>query len=379
MDYNLIATTTFGIEAIAAKELKALGYEDLKIENGRVHFEGDEMDIAIANTWLRTADRVLINAAEFKAESFEELFNKTAEIDWSQYVPVDGKMHITGKSIKSKLYSVPDCQSIVKRAVVKSMQKHYNKEWFDEDGPVYKIEVGILKDIVTLTIDTSGEGLHKRGYRENSGGAPLKETLAASLVLLSRWDSEQTLIDPTCGSGTILIEAAMIANNIAPGLNRKFVSETWPNIDKEIWDQVRDGARNAIKKNPIKLIGYDIDGRVMRTARNNTIKAGVDEYIELQRRDIAEFSTPKKHGVIISNPPYGERLGESEEVEMINKRFGKMLRDLPGWDINIITAYPDFEKVINGKANKNRKLYNGRLLCYYYQYFALEQDKSNKL
>ena len=379
MDYNLIATTTFGIEAIAAKELKALGYEDLKIENGRVHFEGDEMDIAIANTWLRTADRVLINAAEFKAESFEELFNKTAEIDWSQYVPVDGKMHITGKSIKSKLYSVPDCQSIVKRAVVKSMQKHYDKEWFEEDGPVYKIEVGILKDIVTLTIDTSGEGLHKRGYRENSGGAPLKETLAASLVLLSRWDSEQLLIDPTCGSGTILIEAAMIANNIAPGLNRKFVSETWPNIDKEIWDQVREGARNSIKKNPIKLIGYDIDGRVMRTARNNTIKAGVSEYIELQRRDIAEFSTPKKHGVIISNPPYGERLGEAEEVDMINRRFGKILRDLPGWDINIITAYPNFEKAINGKANKNRKLYNGRLLCYYYQYFALEQDKSNKL
>lgn len=372
MDYNLIATTTFGIEAIAAKELKALGYEDLKIENGRVHFEGDEMDIAIANMWLRTADRVLINVAEFKAESFEELFNKTAEIDWSQYVPVDGKMHITGKSIKSKLYSVPDCQSIVKKAVVKSMQRAYKQEWFEEDGPVYKIEVGILKDIVTLTIDTSGEGLHKRGYRENSGGAPLKETLAASLVLLSRWDADKLLIDPTCGSGTILIEAAMIANNIAPGLNRKFVSETWPNIDKELWDQVREGARNSIKKNPIKLIGYDIDGRVIRTARNNTIKAGVSEYIELQRRDIAQFSTPKKHGVIISNPPYGERLGEEKEVEMINRRFGKILRDLPGWDVNIITAYKGFEKVVNGKANKNRKLYNGRLLCYYYQYFAQE-------
>ncbi|MGL4451478.1 MAG: THUMP domain-containing class I SAM-dependent RNA methyltransferase [Sarcina sp.] len=372
MDYNLIATTTFGIEAIAAKELKALGYEDLKIENGRVHFEGDEMDIAIANMWLRTADRVLINVAEFKAESFEELFNKTTEIDWSQYVPVDGKMHITGKSIKSKLYSVPDCQSIVKKAVVKSMQKAYNQEWFEEDGPVYKIEVGILKDIVTLTIDTSGEGLHKRGYRENSGGAPLKETLAASLVLLSRWDANKLLIDPTCGSGTILIEAAMIANNIAPGLNRKFVSETWPNIDKELWDQVRDGARNSIKKNPIKLIGYDIDSRVIKTARNNTIKAGVEEYIELQRRDIAEFSTPKKHGVIISNPPYGERLGEEKEVEMINRRFGKILRDLPSWDINIITAYKGFEKIVNGKANKNRKLYNGRLLCYYYQYFAQE-------
>lgn len=370
MDYNLIATTTFGIEAIAAKELKALGYEDLKIENGRVHFEGDEMDIAIANMWLRTADRVLINVAEFKAESFEELFNKTAEIDWSQYVPLDGKMHITGKSIKSKLYSVPDCQSIVKKAVVKSMQRHYNTEWFTEDGPVYKIEVGILKDIVTLTIDTSGEGLHKRGYREHSGGAPLKETLAASLVLLSKWDSEQVLIDPTCGSGTILIEAAMIANNIAPGINRRFVSETWPNIDKELWDQVREGAKKAIKSNPLKIIGYDIDGRVIKTARNNTIKAGVDKYIELQRRDIAEFSTPKKHGVIIANPPYGERLGEDEEVAMLNRRFGKMKRDLPGWDINVLTAFDGFEKLVGSKSNKNRKLYNGRLLCYYYQYFG---------
>ncbi|WP_297519123.1 class I SAM-dependent RNA methyltransferase [uncultured Clostridium sp.] len=369
MDYNLIATTTFGIEAIAAKELKALGYEDLRIENGRVHFEGDEMDIAIANMWLRTADRVLINAAEFKAESFEELFNRTVEIDWSQYVPVNGKMHITGKSIKSKLYSVPDCQSIVKKAVVKSMQKHHDKEWFDEDGPVYKIEVGILKDVVTLTIDTSGEGLHKRGYRENSGGAPLKETLAASLVLLSKWDSEKILIDPTCGSGTILIEAAMIANNIAPGLQRKFVSETWPIIDKDIWDQVRDGARKSIKKNPMKIIGYDIDGRVLKTARRNMIKAGVDECIELQRRDIAEFSVSQKHGVIISNPPYGERLGEHEEVEVINNNLGKIINQLRGWDINVITAYQGFEKLIDLKADKNRKLYNGRLLCYYYQYF----------
>ncbi|WP_297435005.1 class I SAM-dependent RNA methyltransferase [uncultured Clostridium sp.] len=368
MDYNLIATTTFGIEAIAAKELKALGYEDLTIENGRVHFEGDEMDIAIANMWLRTADRVLIKAAEFKAESFEELFNKTAEIDWSQYVPVNGKMHITGKSIKSKLYSVPDCQSIVKRAVVKSMQKHYNKEWFDEDGPVYKIEVGILKDVVTLTIDTSGEGLHKRGYREHSGGAPLKETLAAALVLLSRWDAEKHLIDPTCGSGTILIEAAMIANNIAPGLNRKFVSETWPNIDKELWEQVREGARKARKNNELSIIGYDIDGRVMRTARNNAIKAGVSDFIELQRRDIAEFSTPRRSGVIISNPPYGERMGEEEQVEFINKQLGLMLRKLPCWDLNVLTAFKGFEDMLMAKSSKNRKLYNGTLQCYYYQY-----------
>ena len=296
MDYNLIATATFGLEAVVAKELKELGYEDLKTENGRVHFEGDEMDIAITNLWLRTADRVLIKVAEFKAESFEELFNKTVEIDWSKYIPVDGKMHVVGKSVKSKLFSVPDCQSIVKKAVVKSMSRSYGQDWFTEDGPVYKIEVGLLKDVVTLTIDTSGEGLHKRGYREHSGQAPLKETLAAAMVLLSKWRGEQTLIDPCCGSGTILIEAAMIAKNIAPGLHRKFVSETWPSMDKEIW------------------------------------------------------------------------IGEKEIVSKLNKHFGEVKEKLDTWDFNILTACPDFQKEFGRKATKNRKLYNGRLLCYYYQY-----------
>ncbi|WP_293976346.1 class I SAM-dependent RNA methyltransferase, partial [uncultured Clostridium sp.] len=236
--YDLIATSTFGIESITAKELRALGYEDLKIENGRVTFEGDEMDIAIANIHLRTADRVLIKMAEFEARSFEELFQGTKKVDWSKLIPVDGVMHVTGKSIKSTLHSVPDCQSIVKKAIVKSMGESYGIEQFSESGPVYKIEVSILKDVVTLTVDTTGPGLHKRGYRELAGIAPLKETLAASMLLISRWNGDFELVDPFCGSGTILIEAAMIALNIAPGVNRNFVCETWPTMDKDMFESV---------------------------------------------------------------------------------------------------------------------------------------------
>lgn len=368
MDYNLIATTTFGIEAITAKELKALGYEDLKVENGRVNFSGDEMDIAISNLWLRTADRVLIKIAEFRAESFEELFNRTKEINWSKYIPENGKMHVIGKSIKSKLFSVPDCQSIVKKAVVKSMQESYNRDWFTEDGPVFKIEVALLKDVVTLTIDTSGEGLHKRGYRENSGSAPLKETLAAAMILISKWKNDRLLVDPFCGSATILIEAALIGNNIAPGLNRNFVCETWPLMSAKLWEQVREGARKSIKKNSMKLIGYDINDWVLRTARNNTIKAGVSEYIELHKLDFNDFSSNRKFGYIITNPPYGERIGEKSQVEQLNKKLGVLKKKLDTWDFNILTSYPAFEKAMGIKATKNRKLYNGRILCYYYQY-----------
>ena len=299
MEYKLIATTTFGIEGVTAKELKALGYENLKTENGKVHFSGDEMDIAIANIHLRTADRVFINMAEFEARSFEELFQGTKKVKWSDIIPKNGVMHVVGKSVKSTLYSVPDCQSIVKKAIVTQMSEAYGIDTFSEDGPVYKIEVGILKDKVTLTIDTSGAGLHKRGYRENSGAAPLKETLAAAMVLLSRWKEDYLLIDPFCGSGTILIEACMIMQNMAPGLNREFVSETWPTMPKDIFNQVREGARRAIKDKDLKLIGYDIDQRVLKTAKSNARKAGVFKYIEFQERDFRNFSNKHKYGFII--------------------------------------------------------------------------------
>lgn len=369
MEYNLIATTTFGIEGVTAKELKALGYEGLKTENGKVHFQGDEMDIAIANIHLRTADRVLIKMAEFEARSFEELFQGTKKVNWSKIIPKDGVMHVVGKSIKSTLYSVPDCQSIVKKAIVTQMSEAYGISQFSEDGPVYKIEVAILKDKVTLTIDTSGAGLHKRGYREHAGAAPLKETLASAMVLLSRWKEEYILIDPFCGSGTILIEACMIMQNIAPGLNREFVSEKWPTMPPNIYDQVRNGARKAIKNKPLKLIGYDIDYRVLKVAKENAKKADVDKYIEFQERDFRVFSNKHKYGFIISNPPYGERLSDEREVKELYRIFGEYKKKYSEWEFNILTSYENFEKSFNRKSTKNRKLYNGKLKCYYYQYF----------
>lgn len=369
MMYDLIATSTFGIESITAKELKALGYEDLKIENGKVTFEGDEMDIAIANVHLRTADRVLIKMAEFEARSFEELFQGTRSIDWSKIIPIDGVMHVTGKSIKSTLHSVPDCQSIVKRAIVKSMSESYGIEQFSETGPVYKIEVAILKDVVTLTIDTTGPGLHKRGYRELAGVAPLKETLAASMLLISRWRDDCELIDPFCGSGTILIEAAMIALNIAPGVNREFVCETWPSMPKYIFESVREGARNSEKHKDLKIIGYDIDYRTLKVAMENAKKAGVDKYIQFQKRDFMEFSTSRKYGFIVSNPPYGERIGEGKMLIDLYKHMGRVKKKLDTWDFNLLTSFEPFEKTFGMKSTKNRKLYNGKIKCYYYQYF----------
>ena len=369
MDYNLIATTTFGIEAVTARELRHLGYEDLIVENGRVQFEGDEMDIAIANTWLRTADRVLIKVAEFEATTFAELFDRTEEIDWAEYVPVDGKMHITGKSVKSTLFSVPDCQSIVKKAVVKSMSRTYNQDFFEEDGPVYKIEVALLKDVVTLSIDTTGPGLHKRGYRQEAGEAPLKETLAATLVYLSRWRAERVLVDPFCGSGTILIEAAMIGNNIAPGMNRRFVCEDWPQFDDDTFEQVRDSAKKAVKNNSLRILGHDIDKNILKVARENARLAGVADAIDFHELNFYDFTTKNKYGYLITNPPYGERLGDEEEVFKLNKRIGLVKRKLETWDFNVLTSASRFEKAFGRDADKNRKLYNGRILTRYYQYF----------
>lgn len=378
MEYNLIATTTFGLEGITAKELRALGYDDVKTETSKVSFTGDEMDIAIANIHLRTADRVLIKMAEFEARTFEELFQGTKKVNWSKIIPRNGKMHVVGKSVKSTLHSVPDCQSIVKKAIITHMSEAYGIDKFEENGPVYRIEVAILKDKVTLTIDTSGSGLHKRGYRENSGAAPLKETLAAAMVLLSRWQENYELIDPFCGSGTILIEAAMIMLNIAPGINKEFVCETWPTMPGYVFKQVREGAKRAEKRNKdIKLIGYDIDTWVLRTAENNAIKAGVKDYIEFHKRDFREFSNSKKYGFIITNPPYGERLSDKKEVEELYKIFGNYKIQYDKWEFNVLTSYEGFEKPFARKSTKNRKLYNGKLKCYYYQYFDNDKIKGH--
>ena len=370
MEYTIIATATFGIESITAMELKNLGYKELKVENGRVEFKGNERDIARCNLWLRTADRVHIKAAEYKAETFEELFQGARAVTWGKLIPENGKMHVTGKSVKSKLFSVPDCQGIVKKAVVESMKSQYKKEWFPEDGPVYKIEVSLLKDVCTLLIDTSGAGLHKRGYRQSAGEAPLKETLAASMVLISRWRSERILADPMCGSGTIAIEAAMIGKNIAPGINRSFVSEEWPGFDKVIWEDVRLEAQRAINSKEFRILASDVDGDVLKTARENAIRAGVEDYIAFQKLSVQQFQSRKRYGCIICNPPYGERLMDSEEVERLYKQMGRVFTSLQDWSYFILTAHPEFERCFGRRADKNRKLYNGRLQCYYYQYLG---------
>lgn len=370
MKYSLIATSTFGLEGVVAQELRDLGYEDIIVENARVLFNGDERDIARCNLWLRTADRVTIKMTEFKAETFEELFQGTLALEWGDFIPSNGKMHVVGKSIKSKLFSVSDCQSIVKKAIVEAMKRKYKKEWFEEDGPVYKIEMALLKDIVTLTIDTSGAGLHKRGYRELAGEAPLKETLAAALVLLSKWEPSRILADLFCGSGTIPIEAALIGKNIAPGLHREFVSEQWPQIPKRIWNEIRDEAKGKINDSEFRILASDIDGGILKTARGNAQKAGVSDLVAFQKISFEEFSSKKKYGCIISNPPYGERLGEIKQVERMYKKMGEVFSNLDTWSFFILTSHPEFQRIFGKKADKNRKLYNGKLQCYYYQFFG---------
>ena len=366
--YTIIATSTFGLESVVAYELKLLGYSVLTTENGKVSFEGDEKDIARCNVWLRVADRVLIEVARFKATDFEELFQGTLKVRWEEIVPLKGKMHITGKSIKSKLFSVKDCQAIVKKAVVEAMKRKYRISRFEESGPVYKIEVALLKDIATLTIDTTGAGLHKRGYREDTGEAPLRETLAAGLVMLSRWNPSVVLADPFCGSGTIPIEAAMIGKNIAPGLKRTFVSEEWHQIPKQVWDEVRNDASAQVKDSDFRILASDVDGYVLKKARANAQNAGVADCIAFQKLPVSEFRSGKKHGYVVCNPPYGERVGNEKEVESIYRVMGEAFLQLDSWSFFILTAHTGFERFFGKKSDSNRKLYNGDIKCYYYQY-----------
>jgi putative N6-adenine-specific DNA methylase len=368
--YDLIATATFGVESIVADELKALGYQNLTVENGRVSFAGEEKDIARCNIALRTSDRVLIQMAAFKATDFEELFQQTRSIGWEDFIPLDGKMHVVGKSHKSALSSVPDCQSIVKKAVVEAMKRRYRVERFVETGPVYKIEVALLNDIATLTVDTSGPGLHKRGYRMDKGEAPLRETLAAALVKLSRWEPGREFADPLCGSGTIAIEAALIGKNMAPGINRSFVSESWPHMAKAVWSEARDEAQAAIRDMDFRILASDVDGAVIKVAMENARRAGVAEEISFQKRSIEDFSSSRKYGCIVCNPPYGERTGEPAEVEKVYRTMGAVYDRLDRWSFFALTAHPHFERLFGRKADKKRKLYNGTILCYLYQYLG---------
>jgi putative N6-adenine-specific DNA methylase len=375
MTYTIVATSAFGLESIVTRELKNLRYEDLAVENGRVSFTGDERDVARCNIWLRTADRVLIEIARFKAIDFEELFQGTLKVPWENIIPNDGKMHITGKTVRSKLFSLSACQSVVKKAVIEAMKRKYGPSEFPETGPVYKIEVSLINDTASLTIDTTGPGLHKRGYRQDTGEAPLRETLAAGIVLLSGWKPDRIFADPLCGSGTIAIEAALIGKNIAPGLKRSFVSETWWQIPEHIWCSVREEAREQINDVSFQILASDIDASVLRKARGNAERAGVSDLIAFQKLSVDEFRSRKNYGYIICNPPYGERLSETTEVEKLYKTMGQTFSQLDTWSFFILTAHSGFQQSFGKKATRNRKLYNGMIQCYLYEYFGPKPKK----
>ncbi len=377
--FELIATAAFGLEAVVAREVKQLGYDDVRVENGRVVFSGDEKAICRANIWLRSADRVLVKMGEFKATTFEQLFEETKALNWHDWLPEDANFPVEGKSINSTLFSVPDCQAIVKKAVVEKMKQKYQRSWFDEQGPRYTIEVGLLKDIATLTIDTSGAGLHKRGYRQLVGQAPLKETLAAALISLSRWREDRALIDPFCGSGTIPIEAALTALNIAPGLKREFTASKWPNIPASLWQEAREEAKSLIRQDfSLKIIGTDIDAEALSLARHHARQAGVEQHIHFQQLPVKEIRSSHKYGWVLCNPPYGERLGEAREVAALYTEMKEAFKRLDTWSFYILTAYPEFEHLFGRRADKRRKLYNGRLECQFYQFFGPKPPRAAK-
>ncbi|MEG9297927.1 class I SAM-dependent RNA methyltransferase [Mangrovibacillus sp. Mu-81] len=377
--YTIIATSAMGLEAIVAREVKDLGY-DCRVENGKVIFKGDETAIARANMWLRTADRIKILVGEFKAYSFDELFENTKKLPWENYLPEDAEFPVQGKSVKSKLYSVPDCQAIVKKAIVERVRKAYKRtSWLDETGPLFKIEVAILKDTASITLDTSGQGLHKRGYRIGQGEAPLKETLAAALIKLTTWNPERPFLDPFCGSGTIPIEAAMIGQNIAPGFNREFLSENWSFIAKDIWDKVRMEAEDlANYDQPLEIFGTDIDHRMINISKENALEAGLGDLVKFKQMQVKDFVTDLEYGVVVGNPPYGERLGERPEVEKMYKEMGQAFNKLDTWSVYMLTSHEDFEQFYGKPATKKRKLFNGFIRTDYYQYFGPRPPRKDK-
>lgn len=378
--YELIAPCHFGMEAVLKQEILNLGYEIILVEDGRITFKGDSGAICRANMFLRTTERVLLKAAKFKAETYDELFEKTKLVPWEEYIPKDGKFWvIKASSIKSKLFSPSDIQSIMKKAMVERLKAKYKLEWFDESGNEYPIRVTFLKDEVTIGIDTSGESLHKRGYRKLAAKAPITETLAASLIMLTPWNKDRLLVDPFCGSGTFPIEAALIGADIAPGLNRSFRAENWTNlIPKKSWYSANEEANDRIKRDVmLNIQGYDIDGDILAAARKNAELAGVADKIHFQQRSVSDLSSNKKYGFIITNPPYGERLEEKEALPKLYKEMGHAFQSLDSWSYFIITSYEDAQKYIGRKADKNRKIYNGMLKTYFYQYMGPKPPKKN--
>ncbi|MEI2665649.1 THUMP domain-containing class I SAM-dependent RNA methyltransferase [Rossellomorea sp. LJF3] len=369
--YTLIATAAMGLESIVAKEVKELGYE-CQVENGKVIFKGDETAIARANMWLRTADRIKILVGEFKAYSFDELFENTKKLPWEDFLPVDAEFPVQGKSVKSKLYSVPDCQAIVKKAIVERLRTAYKRtSWLDETGPLFKIEVAIHKDVASITLDTSGQGLHKRGYRIGQGEAPLKETLAAALIQLTTWNPDRPFVDPFCGSGTVAIEAALIGQNIAPGFNREFLSEEWPLMPGDVWEKTRLEAEDlANYDQPLEILGTDIDHRMIEISKENSLEAGLGDLVKFKQMQVRDFTSELEYGIIVGNPPYGERLGERKEVEKMYQEMGKAFEKLDTWSVYMLTSHENFEQCYGKQATKKRKLFNGFIRTDYYQFFG---------
>lgn len=376
--FDLLVPCHFGLEAVLKREIYDLGYEITKVEDGRVTFEGDEEAICRANIFLRTAERVMIQVGRFKATTFEELFQGIKNLPWEEYIPEDGKFWVKkASSINSKLFSPSDIQSIAKKAMVERMKQKYHKEWFKEDGAAYPVRIFLLKDEVTVALDTSGDSLHKRGYRTMTSKAPLTETLAASLIMLTPWRKNRILVDPFCGSGTFPIEAAMIAANIAPGMNRDFTAEEWTNlIDRKLWYECVKEAEDMIDTTvKVDIQGYDIDGDVIKAARENAKRAGVEHMIHFQQRAVADLSHPKKYGFIITNPPYGERLEDKADLPELYTQIGQAYQRLDSWSMFLITSYTETEKYIGRKADKNRKIYNGMLKTYFYQFLGPKPPK----
>ncbi len=365
----LIATAAFGLEAVVARELKQLGYLQQRVEDGRVHFAGDLAAIARCNLWLRSADRVLVEVASFETTDFGELFDQTTSLDWERWLPIDANFPVSGRSVRSQLHSVPDCQRLVKKAIVERLKQVYLRDWFDETGPKYAVEISLLRDRATLTIDTSGAGLHKRGYRMLVGMAPLKETLAAGIIQLSYWRAGRVLLDPLCGSGTIPIEAALIARNLAPGRNRTFDAESWPAIPLEVWEQARQEASDLARPSEGRVItGTDINPHEIQLSRRHADAAGVSADIHFQQQDLNDLVAAEEYGCVITNPPYGERLGEVSAAEALYREMGRVFAPLDTWSLYVLTSHPSFERLCGRKAERRRKLYNGKIACTYYQF-----------
>ena len=374
--YKLVATAAAGIEALVGKELRTLGY-DCQVENGKAYFTGNDYDIAKTNIYLRTADRIKIVFGQFTAKTFDSLFEQTKALPWEQILPVDAEFPVSGKSVKSTLHSVPNCQSIVKKAIVNRLSAAYaRRTHLPETGALYPIEVSILKDVVTLTIDTSGTSLFKRGYRTEKGGAPLKENMAAALVMLTNWFPDKPFYDPCCGSGTIPIEAALIGLNIAPGLNRSFAAEKWTFFDPKAFDTVRQEARKEIRTDvTLDILGADIDGSMIEIAKQNAIKAGVSKHIEFKQMQLKDFRTKKENGVLVANPPYGDRLLSEEQAQNIYRQMGQTYEPLETWSKYILTSDLSFEEHYGKTATKKRKLYNGAIRTDYFQFWGVRKRK----